>query len=355
MPARSARRIRIAASVLPVLASLGIAAAGVAIAGIAAPAAQAATGRPGHVAAPRLHQTARIPLGATTSIFKHVFTEAPNGNVFYSKGSVVYVVIRSLAPAVALHASGTVMALAANTSDLFVQVGLTVTEYKRSNGARVRSWTLTSPVKPITSAGLIASGSTLWSWTDWATDFSGFEYARVSRIVTTSSAVHVVDSQADPGDMAANSSGLYYEDFRGSGLTASLAHVTPGGTVHTRPNKNIDAPAALSGGRLYLLSVHAKNALQYIDSYSTSSLARTSSAQVSGDDRNIAGASLGLLVLDEPCSHEFCASATVGKLSASGSVSGALTVPYAALLLQGPSAAVIEDVSGHMYLVRIAS
>jgi hypothetical protein len=347
MSVRPARARRLATAVLPVMAGVTIAAASLML-----PAAQAAQTAP---LEPGLHQTARISLGTTTSFFKNTFTEAPDGTIFYSKGSVVYVVDGNSAPAVALHASGQVMALAASKADLFVQVGLVVTEFTRSNGARVRAWTLTSPVKPITTAGLLVSGTTLWSWTDWATDFSGFEYARVSRIITTSATVHTVDSLADPGDMAADSSGLYYQDFRGTAMTAGLAHDTPAGSVHTRPQANIDAPAGLSGGRLYLLSVHSSNAHQYIDGYSTASLARLSSAQVSGDDRNIAGTSVGLIVLTESCPHLNCASATVSKLSAGGSVSGTVTVPDAATLLPGPSAAVIEDVAGHMFLVRIGA
>ena len=82
------------------------------------------------------------------------------------------------------------MAVAANQTDLFVQTGLTVTEYRLSNGSKVKHWTLSSPVVPITSAGLLAVGGAVWSWTDWGTDESGFEYATVSRIVVSGSATH---------------------------------------------------------------------------------------------------------------------------------------------------------------------
>jgi hypothetical protein len=68
--------------------------------------------------------------------------------VFYSNGSFVYVVVGNSAPALAVTASGTVLAQAANTSDLFVQVGLTVTAYRRSDASVIRHWTLTSPVTP---------------------------------------------------------------------------------------------------------------------------------------------------------------------------------------------------------------
>ncbi len=346
MSVRTARTRILAAAAIPVVAGLAVAGAAAVL-----PSAQAAARGAARPAA--LHQTGRVALGTTSDIFKNAFTESPDGKLFYSRGSVVYVVTGTAKPAVALHARGQVMALAANGSGLFVLTGLRVTEYSRSNGAAVRHWTLSSPVTPITAAGLLSVGTTLWAWTDWATDSSGFEYANLSRIVTTSSAVHVVDKKAYPADMAANASGLYYQDVRGVADINSLVHVTPAGVVHARSLTNVDAPAALWAGRLDLLSFHGGH--QNLDSYNPATLARASSAHVSSDDRNIAGTSIGLLVLSEPCSGVACASATVSELSTSGLTTGAVSVPDAAMLLPGPGAAVIEDAGGHMFLVRFGS
>src|SRR5580692_254497 len=91
-----------------------------------------------------LHGT-RIALGATSGLYGNAFTEAPNGAVFFSRGSVVYVVEGNRAPVIALHAGRTVLALGANDSDLFVETGLLVTEYNRATGGQLRHWTLTSP------------------------------------------------------------------------------------------------------------------------------------------------------------------------------------------------------------------
>jgi|ERR1022692_462683 hypothetical protein len=313
--------------------------------------AQAAVGSPAHAAAPGLHKTARILLGSAGNVFSDSFTEAPNGALFYSLGSTVYVVRGNSARRVALHAGKPVIALAANASDLFVQTGLTVTEYSRSNDVRLRHWTLTSPRTPITSAGLCAVGGTLWSWTDWATDSSGFQFAKVSRIVTSSSAVHTVATQAYPGDMAANSTGLYYEGQRGS--RGYLGHSTPSGVVRTRRQPAVDAPLALSGGAVDTLSFSNH---VFINSYSASTLARRSSRRVSASDRSIADTGAGLLVLTQPCASQTCSSSTVSKLSVShGTTSGTLRVPGAGILLSGPSAAVIEVSRGSMFLVRMAS
>ena len=327
------------------------AAAGLALAAIGT--AHAADSAAAHRVAPKLHVTATVALGSTSNMFGNVFTEAPNGALFYSRGAVVYVVTGHSAPHVAIHASRRVLALAANASDLFVQTGLTVTEYSRSNGSKVRQWSLTSPVKPITSAGLIAVRHTLWSWTDWATDSSGFEYARISRISTSAGAVHVVDKQGYPADMAADASGLYYEEVHGPANAGYLAHSSPGGRITLRPDKNINAPLALAAGRVELLSVHS-DGRSYLDTYRTS-LARISSVRVSDNYHMIAGTGVGLLVLAQPCTHLTCATASVSKLASNGSVSGTLGVPNAFMLLTGPSAAVIEVSHGTMYLVRIAA
>jgi len=76
---------------------------------------------------------------------------------------------------------------------------------------------------------------------------------------------------------------------------------------------------------------------------------------VSDSDRNFAGTGLGLLVLNEPCTHITCASATVSKLAANGSRSGTLHLAHAFSVLTGPKAAVVIFSAGHMSLVRLAS
>ncbi|HVB42296.1 MAG TPA: hypothetical protein VNF47_06245 [Streptosporangiaceae bacterium] len=332
---------RLAAAVVPAVV-LGLAGFGTVV-----PAANAAK----RVSAvPALHGTARIALGKTRSIFGNAFAEAPNGSVYYSRGTVVYVVAGTSAPRVAVRAGRRVVALAANVADLFVQTGLRVTEYRRSTGGRLRHWTLTSPA-PITSAGLYAVGGTLWSWTDWATDSSGFEYAKVSRISITSAAVHVVDKFAYPGDASANSAGLFFEAQHGT--SGYLGHARPSGSTSYRrlAATAVGTPLALAAGRVDLLTFgqHVR-----INSYRTTTLALVSSKPVLASDRSLAGTRLGLLVLAEPCPAVSCASATLSKLSVStGAASGTSHVPGAYLLLSGPAAAVIEVSHGTMYLVRV--
>ena len=305
-------------------------------------------------AASALHGS-RIALGATTSLYGNAFTEAPNGAVFFSRGAVVYVVEGSRAPVVALHAGGAVLALGANDSDLFVETGLRVTEYSRATGGQLRHWTLSSLFAPVTSAGLDVVGGTVWAWTDWATDGSGFEYAQVDRVQTGSSAVRVVDKDAFPGDLSANGTGLYFETVHG--VTDDLAHASPTTSAVQYRKAPVDAPLALAGGRVDLLAFGSSAA--DVLSYNASTLALVSSRRVPQKDGSIVGTGLGLLVLAQPCSGFPCSAATVGLLNpGTGGTSAALSVPGAYQLLNGPAVIEASDVHGthaNLFLVRISS
>ena len=305
-------------------------------------------------AASALHGS-RIALGATTSLYGNAFTEAPNGAVFFSRGAVVYVVEGSRAPVVALHAGGAVLARGANDSDLFVETGLRVTEYSRATGGQLRHWTLSSLFAPVTSAGLDVVGGTVWAWTDWATDGSGFEYAQVDRVQTGSSAVHVVDKDAFPGDLSANGTGLYFETVHG--VTDDLAHASPTTSAVQYRKAPVDAPLALAGGRVDLLAFGSSAA--DVLSYNASTLALVSSKRVPQKDGSIVGTGLGLLVLAQPCSGFPCSAATVGLLNpGTGGTSAALSVPGAYQLLNGPAVIEASDVHGthaNLFLVRISS
>jgi hypothetical protein len=338
-----ARRGRLAGAIIPATA---LAVAGIVVA------------QSGAQAAPRgaaLHAGPKITLGTTTNVFTQSFTEGPDGSLFYSHGSVVSVVKGNAAPKAVVHAAHTVQALAATNSDLFVETGLTVTEYRRTNFTSVRHFTLSSPVKPITEAGLIAgAGNTLWSWTDWATDESGFEFATVSQINTASSAVHVVSKFGFPASnaYAADSNGLYFESNPPSGI--DLSEATSGGALHSRKVAGADGtPLALLGSRVELL-VFGPHVT--INTYS-SSLATVSSKKVSTDDFTIASASFGLAVLSQSCTK--CSTFSVSKLNpATGAASGGVKVTGEADLLSGPSADVIEvshTQHGTVTLQRVSS
>lgn len=332
------------------VASAAVTGLALAALGSVPPAAQAARTPAGSVSPGlKVARTIKLTKGSTLD----VFAEAPNGAVYFSAGKRVYVVNGNHGPVVAFALATPIIALAANATDIFVQTGLSVYEYGRKSDSYVRGWTLSSPHKPITSAGLLAVGGTVWSWTDWASDESGFQYATVSEIRTSSVHVKVVSkSDAFPGDMAADSAGLYFEAV--SHLTSdNLVRAAPSGSIRRRGDVDIDAPLALAAGRVDLLAVHG-NGHTYVDSFRASTLAPLTSRRVSGSDRNIAGTTAGLIVLRAPCNTLTCKDATVGVLNPrTGWVSGSVRVAHAYILLPGPAPAVITNVSGELYLVRL--
>jgi hypothetical protein len=334
------RRGLLAIAVLAVLAVLG--STGV------LPATQVAARSRSTAGAPGLHVTGTASLGKVGNAFAIQFSEAPDGDVYYAHGSVVYVVRGDHAPMAMLHTAGPVLAVAANSSDLFVAEKATVKAYRLSNFSQpLRSWNLPSPY-PATTAGLYAVGGTVWAWTDWVTDESGLEYANVDRFSPASGTVHSVSiGIAYPGDMGADAAGLYYQAFILESSANELIHVAPTGSVRSRPAPgNFSVPLALAGGNVELLAFDEATKKTYLDGYSGATLARVFSVQVPSGATDIAGTGVGLLML---------AGAKVSVVSAaSGHVGASLTVPNAGMLVPGPSAVVITASSGRAYLVRLA-
>jgi hypothetical protein len=328
------------AAVLLVVA--GVAAAGLAI----PPAALAVSSAPGRAAASAgLHVTGKVGLGRLGSGFSYVLTEAPDGNVYYSQGSVVYVVKGDHPPVAALRASGPVLAVAANSSDLFVDVGSKVFAYALSGGRQLGTWTLPSSVK-VTSAGLYVAGTIVWAFTDWATDQSGFQYANVDRFSPSSPSVHRVSANdAYPADMAADPAGLYYEGIAGTG--SYLFRAPPSGSPRRHADVNIDAPLALAAGNVYLLAIHDnQGGTTYLDAFRGSTLGPVFSERVANSDTDIAGTGIGLLLLG------------AGKVSlldtGNGHAGSVLSAPGAVSLVPGPSAAVVTVSHSTTYLLRLA-
>jgi hypothetical protein len=306
-----------------------------------------AAGPPAQAGPATLHLSPAISLGKLGRDFSYQFTEDPGGNVFYFRGSAVYEVkITASKPNTALRVRGAVLAVAASSSGLFVDVGRTVTEYKRSNHHRVRSWTLPGQPGAPTSAGIMVAGSTVWAWTDWATDESGFQYASVSRFSTASPTVHKVSSNnVYPADMAADSTGLYYEAVSKKGA-GYLGHATAGG-VRRRYDANLDAPLALYGGNVYLLAINETSDKTYLNSFTEPSLGVNFSALESSKYTDVTATILGVMVLGG------------GKVSLvltgfdKGQIAQSVGIRHGVVLLSGPETGVITASGGKTYLVRV--
>lgn len=324
---------------LAVLAVLGV--IGALLAGQAAARSSGTAGPPG------LHVTGTVNLGKLSNAFAIQFSQAPDGDVYYSRGPVVYVVRGDHAPVAVLHAAGRVLAVAANSSDLFVAVKSTVTAYRLPDSRPLGSWNLPSPL-PVNVAGLYPVRGAVWAWTDRLTDESGLEYANVDWFSPSSGTVHPVSAGiAYPGDMAADAAGLYYQAFILKSSANELIHVTPSGSVRSRTvPDDFAAPLALAGGNVELLALDEATRKTYLDGYSGSTLAAVFSVQVPSGATDIAGTGAGLLML---------AGAKVSVVSTTSGHAGAtLTVPHAGMLVPGPSAVVITASGGRAYLVRVA-
>jgi hypothetical protein len=323
----------------------------------ALPSAHAAVRTLAPPATVHLHTVGTVPLGSVGTFTTPDFSEGPIGAVFYSIGPNVYVVNGAKPPVLALTASRKVLAVAANKTELFVETGKTVTGYSRSNKQVLRRWTLASRFR-ITSAGLIPVGRTVWSWTDWSTDQSGFEFANVNEFSTSSSKVHRISSNnAYPADMAANPAGLYFETVRKNQANGYLVHVTPARTVHRVLDVNVDAPMALAGGRVELLAVHfGNNPHTFLDSYSASTLAHKFSRRVSAAVVDIDATGAGLLEISAACPSRVCSGARISVLNPrTGAASSPLAVPFANVFVAGSHPVVLTEVGGELNLVRLAA
>jgi len=328
-----------------------VAAASAAVLALAAlPSAQA------NVRPAALHVTGSpVSLPANTAL--DPFGEAPNGSVYYGDGSSVYVIKGSSPAALVLTASGHVLAVAATGADVFVAVGKTVTEYNAGH-AVVRSWRLAGS-HAVTSAGLFVFGTTLWAWTDWATDESGLEYGNAYRITTSSTAVHrITTNTLIPEQEAADSAGFYYTGIAANGSTSYLVHVTPSGAVHRVAAPYPDGTPALAGGLVVysvLRDVGTKTELT-LYGYNATSLVREYTRRIAGTYVIVAGTGAGLLALTATCTGTGCAFGKVGQLRpGTGATEATLAVPGAQNLLPGPAAAVITKVSAGYELIRLAS
>jgi hypothetical protein len=332
------RRARIAA--LPAVA--GLAAAGLAV----APAAQAASPVPARPAAAGLQVTGTIDLGRLGPGFSNVLGEAPDGDVYYAVGSVVYQVRGDHAPVAVLQASAPVLAVAATSADLLVDDGHTVSAYSVDDGRLRGTWTLAPSPATVTSAGLYPVGSTVWAYTGATTEGQS-QHANVYRFDLSSPAVQVVSTDGPyPGSMAADSAGLYAEELGASG--DYLVLYPPSGPSRRHLEAHRDVPLALAAGNVYLLGhdeFPAPDTGNYLDAYDGSTLGHLFAYHLADSDTDITGTRIGLLMLG---------AGTVSLLDpVNGQLVAALRLPGAVALVPGPSAAVLVVSGSRTHLLRL--
>jgi hypothetical protein len=312
--------------------------------------------------------TATVGLGPSSALgnlgpYETVFADAPNDVVYFATGSVVKAVRGDAAPTVVAHLPRPALAVAATVSDLYVETGSTIRDYAVPGMALRHMWTLPAGAFPPgahapTAAGLQAQPGVLWEWSDWSSDESGFEYATVIEISTTTSLIRVVDHDAYPSFVVAGPTGLYYEDTVG---TATASHnyivhaLVDGKRVFSQPTGDIDAPLALEPGYVAAFAVREPSGKAFVDEFASGTLALVSSAPFKPGADGVVGTPVGPLGIESSCNKPACSDATVVQINpVTGGNTEAAKVPDAELLLYGSHPAVVTSVQGHAYLVRLS-
>lgn len=171
----------------------------------------------------QLKVAATIHLGVPTSA-AIIGTEAPNGAFFYaasaiqdSKGrpvggtaatNVVKVVDGTSAPAVAEHAPGRVVGLAADAIDLYVATPTEVIRYSRTTGDEIHTWPLLTD--PVNSATMVTAGKWLYVLTGFQCDYCGINTDTLLALNLVTGARHVLSTEAWPMGLAGTEQYVYY-------------------------------------------------------------------------------------------------------------------------------------------------
>jgi hypothetical protein len=309
----------------------------------------------GAVATPRFVHSIQytIKLGsATATEYAQVITQSTaNNDVYFAEGAKVLVVAGHAAPAKFVTAPVAVLALCVTSADLYVETANSIVEYTVPGGTRVGSWPLPSGLGPSknTSAGMSVEGAHLWTWTDWATDESGYEYGSVVEFNTTTWSNKILDKEsANPGDVAVSSLGYFYL------ANDRVVRAEPGGTQlkSAKTGDASDAPVAVLGNTIYLDATREPSGNNVIDSFSASTMQLQHAKQVPTTTYGILGTPLGLVGI-----HTHGANGSIHDVvlinATSGAETDAVNVPGAASLLFGTTMSAIGEVSGEMYLYRL--
>lgn len=279
-------------------------------------------------------------------------TQAGDGSVYFVEGRTVYKVKGVTAPVAVLNAPGTVLAVAADSSDLYVEIGQRIDDYSLAHKTLSRSWTLPSIVKRVTQAGLLLGPGIIWAWSDWGTDESGFEYASIVEIPATGRTLRVVaDNDADPVYMAADASGLYYEfvNTKATSQLTYLVHVRANGAKTTSKALDIEtfSPLALGPGYVAVFGTGGAQNTPYVGTYSSTTLAKLASPKLSFTAADAVGTPEGLLAID--------GNVVTFVNHLTGALGTGTLVPGAWKLLYANGVSAIASYQGTDYLVRRGS
>jgi len=284
-----------------------------------------------------------------------IFAEGPDGAVFYAAGGVIYVVDGDSPPAVALHPDATVLALAVSSTNLVVVTPSALVSYSRSTGNRVGSWPLTASPGTPTSAGVaLGDNGMVWVWTDWATDFSGYEYATLYVIPSDASQAFVVSQKVDPGSLVAAGSDAYFVQPSTTTAGGRLVEWVP--SAADPPGVQVlgaaappESLAAFYQGQIVLDS--SPDLYLYNPAQSAGGGATEASSVKAPVISAIAGTGAGLLLLT--CPNGSTCDTIIRFDQVTGATESSLNEPGAEPLVLGPYPAVVAVESGQEHLIRL--
>lgn len=293
-----------------------------------------------------LKVTANVDLGALPLRGEPIVAETPDGAVFYADGQVVMVDDGNGSPQVAEHVGAEVLAVGASTSMLYVVTPQALIAYGRPGGGQAGRWAITgSPATP-TTAGITVGDGTIWVWTDWATDFSGYEDAMVYAVPSGAAKAEVLSKAAEPGTLTTDGTHAFFLVQNNSSMGASLMESSPtAGTV------TVGAAPTMT-----LVGYSRSQVILYKEPGSlytyTPGASGTGTVQAPvGDSIADAATSSGLLFLT--CTKTACSTVTAVDQS-TGAVGPSVTVPLETGLLLGPDPVVVGVQARHVHLIRLS-
>lgn len=296
--------------------------------------------------------SADIDLGASPPQAKLVAAEGPDGAVFYAAGQVVMVVDGTSPPQAAEHPGAQVLGLGASSAALYVVTPKALLAYSRSTGNQTGHWALTgSPATPTTAGVTVGGNGDVWVWTDWATDFSGYENAMVYAVLPGAAAADVVSTEAEPGTLTTDGTHGFFLVATKTDLGASLMEATPSPgastdvTLTTASAAPTQALVGFSGSQVVLYSEPGS-----LYTFTPGSAGAIFMRADVGQPVVVAGTSSGLLFLT--CAKRACSTVTRVDQS-SGKAGTTVTLPASGNILLGPSPAVLGVEAGHLRLVRL--
>ena len=334
----------------------------------AAAAAAAATATSAAAATPlTVTSTVRLPGSAPGGpLSEPIATEAPDGTVYAAAvaggGQRVY----SVSPAGVLHLAdqvtgvGSITALAADASNLYVGTRQAISSYQRSNGHLLRRWVLSPTPRGLSQ--LAVAGNRVWGlltpvgFHPATSSLVELDPARQARVAT-------VNAVADTLRIAATPSGIEYVTAKSTTL---VRRMNSGGVSTTRTllavNVTLSGPGAIqaeavSGNRLFVKFSAGQGLDAVTYTYNATTLAGPLGPASFNADASLGVTTLGLLETaapgDLPCTG--AVHPCVARYGPGGVSGPVLSLPHdEASVPLGPRAALVVTKGATQQVVRIS-